>query len=194
MLGVFLWMAGASLGAVTMTQPGANPAGEELRDILPPVEEPYWTARRVGLAVMGGGLGAGLLGWAFVAWLRRNRPPPLPPDPVRVAMKALDALRGSAGEEMTSRDFAAAVGEVLRRYWEASRGVLATRQTTEEFLQGIEQHPAFGAEQRQRVSRFLGLCDRLKFGGEQAQAQTRRELIASVEEELREAQPAEERA
>ncbi len=66
---------------------------------------------------------------------------------------------------------------VVRRYYERSYGLRATRQTTEEFLRALTADPRFTDEERTSLSNFLSAADRIKFAG---QATTREEADAAT--------------
>lgn len=59
---------------------------------------------------------------------------------------------------------------VVRRYFERSHNLRATRQTTPEFLAGLAADPGFDEERRAVLSAFLGAADRIKFAGVEGSA------------------------
>lgn len=136
---------------------------DEFRDIAPPVEISWWTPRRQALAAVALALLLTLFGVGLRNWLRRVRPPAPPPDPLRVALEALERLKGTEGSALSARDFAAAVASVLRRFLEAKHGLAAPRQTSEEFLATAESSNRFAPPVRERLRQFLRQCDELKF-------------------------------
>lgn len=164
---------------------GAAPA-EELRDIAPPVDLPFWTGAKISLAL---GLGllllAGLL-LALLSWSRRVRPAPPLPDPRQIALRALFGLRGAADGDMEARDFAAAVAEVLRRFLEAKYAVAAPKQTTEEFLVSARKTGKFPPAEISRLRAFLTQCDVLKFAKGAATPADRHELLNIAESQVKE--------
>lgn len=177
--------AGTSgLPGIGAMAPGA--AGqEELRDIAPPVDVPFWNWKNIAIASMAGLLALALLIWGARKWILRTRPAPPPPDPVRVALKALDNLRGAEGERLSDRDFAAAVAEILRGFLEAKHGLNAPRQTTEEFLHSIQEAHRFGSNEIQLLRSFLGQCDLIKFAKGVAGTAARAELLLMAERTVR---------
>ena len=82
--------------------PGAQ-AQEELRDIAPPVDVPFWNWKNITVAALAGVVALATAIWGARKWMLRARPAPPPPDPVQVALKALDGLRGPAGERLSDR-------------------------------------------------------------------------------------------
>ncbi len=164
--------------------PGA-PAGEELRDIAPPLDVPFWnfeTRLLAGVAV----LALAVLVWSLVRrWQRRPRPLVAPPDPLSVALAALVRLDGEQGRTLSDRDFAAAVAEVLRRFMEARHQMAAPRQTTEEFLEMAERSNRFPQTVREQLHHFLRRCDELKFARADVTDTGRRGLRTLAEEMLR---------
>ena len=159
--------------------------GEELRDIAPPVDVPFWnveTRLMAGVAA----LALAVLVWSLVRrWQRRPRPPVAPPDPLKVALAALLRLDGEEGRTLADRDFAAAVAEVLRRFLEARHQLAAPRQTTEEFLEMAERSNRFPQTVREQLHHFLRRCDELKFARADATDTGRRGLLILAEEMLR---------
>jgi hypothetical protein len=177
--------AGTSgLPGIGAMAPGGQ-AQEELRDIAPPVDVPFWNWKTVTAAALAGlgSLAAAI--WTARRWMLRARPAPPPPDPVQVALKALDALRGVAGEKLSDRDFAAAAAEVLRGFLEAKHGLNAPRQTTEEFLSSVQKSHRFAENQLQLLRSFLGQCDMIKFAKGVAGSAARIELLLMAERTVR---------
>jgi hypothetical protein len=158
-----------------MSQPGG-----ELLDIAPPVEQPFWDARTLTLAIVGGLLLLCLIAWLIYRWRNRERPLPPPPDPFLVALKALDQLSSAAGLSLTPKEFAASVAGVIRRFLEGKHGLAAPRQTTEEFLEAIESSNRFALPVREQMRLFLGFCDQLKFARLEASEDARRDLLKSA--------------
>ena len=177
--------AGTSgLPGIGAMAPGGQ-AQEELRDIAPPVDVPFWNWKTVTAAALAGLGSLATAIWAVRRWLLRTRPAPPPPDPVQVALKALDALRGVAGEKLSDRDFAAAAAEILRGFLEAKYGLNAPRQTTEEFLSSVQKSHRFAENQLQLLRSFLGQCDMIKFAKGVAGSAARIELLLMAERTVR---------
>ena len=162
-----------------MPLPSTQPGGE-LLDVAPPVELPFWDARTLTIAIVGGLILLGLIAWLIHRWRNRKRPLPPPPDPFQTALKALDKLSSAVGMQLTPKEFAAAVAEVIRGFLEGKHGLAAPRQTTEEFLEAIERSNRFALPVREQMRLFLGYCDRLKFSRLDAPEDARRELLKSA--------------
>ena len=161
------------------------PQGDEFRDILPPVDVPFWTLENrlwVTLAAVFFGF---VLWRAFRKWQNRPRPPALPPDPLKVALAALFRLDGPEGKDLSDRDFAAAVAGVLRAFLEARHQLAAPRQTTEEFLEFAERSDRFSQGVREQLHQFLQKCDALKFAKADTTDSGRQGLRVLAEEMLR---------
>ncbi len=160
---------------------------EELRDILPPVDVPFWTLEtRLAAA----GIALVLLGCLWIAyrcWCNRPRPAVPLPDPLKVALAALVRLAGPEGDALSDRDFAAAVAEILRRFLEARHQMAAPRLTTEEFLEMAERSNRFPQKVRDQLQHFLRRCDEMKFAKVDTTAAGRHGLRVLAEEMLREA-------
>jgi hypothetical protein len=163
------------------------PQGDELRDILPPLDVPFWTFETRILVVTAASVLLVLIWAAFRRWQRRPRPPVAPPDPLKVALAALLRLDGAEGKALSDRDFAAAVAEVLRGFLEARHQLAAPRQTTEEFLELAERSNRFPQTVREQLHHFLRRCDELKFAKADTTDSGRQGLRVLAEEMLREA-------
>jgi hypothetical protein len=151
------------------------------------VEVPFWTGGRILVALLLAGASTVLLAYLFRFWQRRPRPMPEPPDPRQIALRALFQLRSAADGEMESRDFAAAVAEILRDFLEARYEVAAPKQTTEEFLETAQTSGKFPGPAIARLSSFLNQCDLLKFARGEASAAAKHELLNIAESQVREA-------
>jgi hypothetical protein len=88
---------------------------------------------------------------------------------------------------MESRDFAAAVAEILRLFLEAKYAVAAPKQTTEEFLVSAQTSGKFPPPELARLRTFLTQCDVLKFAKGSANAAARHELLNIAESQVKEA-------
>jgi HAMP domain-containing protein len=134
-------------------------ATEDIRDIRgPKFIVPAWLVPAL-LA------GAVLLAWgAYRAWrwLRRRQRPRVPL-PFEVALQRLEDIRPLM-QPPSAREFSTAVSDIVRRYIEQRFDVIATHQTTEEFLHDLlKSSNASLARHRALLSDFLHQCDLVKF-------------------------------
>ncbi len=83
---------------------------------------------------------------------------------------------------------------VVRRYFERSHHVRATRQTTPEFLALLMQDSAFPAERRETVAAFLSAADKIKFAGIRATPEEATAAITSVRKLIAPPPPAQDEA
>lgn len=172
----------AQVAPVSGGQSSSPPDG--IRDILPPVDIPYWTTgRSVGLVTLGLMMMALML-MGMVWGVRKMRPQIPPPSPTQIALEALRALKGSDATGLSTRDFAAKVADILRRFLEMAYGMDAPRQTTDEFLEAIKNSPRFADADRERLKEFLRQCDRCKFAGVEVEGDARRDLVGAAETQV----------
>jgi hypothetical protein len=134
---------------------------------VPPIEtlpeKPPWFRPFIPLfvAIVDLALGILLARW----WLRRSRPAPaVPPD--RWALRELEQLERSAPPADAPPDwYHTRLSEIVRRYLEERFACRASRQTTQEFLQDVQQRPELAEAQRQLLRDLLVRCDLAKFTG-----------------------------
>lgn len=142
----------------------------ELQDVAPPValERPrdwmWWglvAALLLILAVLGG---------AYWLWRRRQAVDPSAEQPAGkpahvLALAALTELsRSNLIDRGLIEEFHVRLSDILRGYVSWRFKVRAPHQTTEEFLAASLTTEGLNADQRDRVGRLLGVCDRVKFG------------------------------
>ncbi|MSR66734.1 MAG: hypothetical protein EXS24_05105 [Pedosphaera sp.] len=145
------------MNAALENQATATNATNDLRPAKTIVEIPgavsvfFWAA-----------LGAAILMAALLVYLRivRNRGAALPRSPHVIAREQLRRALGLTGD---SRLFCIAVSDIMRRYFESGLSLLATEQTTEEFLKSLDSSPWLKPEQKSSLNRFLAVCDLAKF-------------------------------
>jgi hypothetical protein len=148
------------------------------------VDIPYWTTGLlVGLVTLGLVIMV-LMVMGMVWGVRKMRPQIPPPSPTQIALEALRALKGSDATGLSTRDFAAKVADILRRFLEMAYGIDVTRQTTEEFLEAIKNSPRFAHADRERLREFLRQCDRCKFAGVEVEVDARRDLVGAAETQV----------
>lgn len=117
---------------LTATQTAGRSPGEELRDIHGPVpitgQPPYWAIGGTVAALLA------ILAALYLYWRKRRRPAPAPPSAWQTALAELAAAKSLQGQALLYMDKAS---EILRRYIEARFAIRSTRQTTGEFLAGL---------------------------------------------------------
>lgn len=157
-----------------MPQPTPAPI-HDIVDALPlPGVEPWvWIAA----AAVGCALVAGAVLFFFL-----RRPPPPAPTPRE---RALAALAEFGQSDLPLYDFAVGVSDVLREYIYEAFGILATRQTSIEFLEAVRANPAFTERERAALAGFLETADRIKYAREEGGGDARGQLLADATELVR---------
>lgn len=161
-VGVWMSLAAGSLAAAqTPGNPGSG--AEDIRDIRGPVEIPEpgglepWVLGAAAALVFALGI------WWLVRllWLREN---------TRILTAREEALAAleSAGEWMdpdTSREYAIAVSDTVRKFIETRFRLPSTRQTSEEFLRSLAEQRGYGLGiYTPTLADFMTYCDLGKFG------------------------------
>jgi hypothetical protein len=133
-------------------------AAEDIRDIRGPKAVP---SAELWLMELAGAAAATALAYAAWRWYRWVKIAPKTAS--EIALEQLEkALRLMQPD--TAREFSTAVSEIVRKYIEARFHVLASHQTTEEFLHGlVEPSDALLAGHQELLGDFLGHCDLAKF-------------------------------
>jgi hypothetical protein len=141
---------------------------QELRDVLPPEPVPPpppwwpwwlpWAALGLGVTVLG--LGGWLLGRRlFIDQV-------IPATPAEWALSELERLEQrdlpAAGQ---GQRYHALLSNLVRRYVERRFGLHAPRQTTAEFLRGLQALPELQSATRELLGDLLARCDLVKFAG-----------------------------
>jgi hypothetical protein len=143
----------------------AEEEGAGLFDYRAPIEVPIRSWRLVWILL--GVLAVGLLGWAFVKWLRRPRPEvvevkPLAPLDVRTR-EALDKLRS---ENLPARghvkDFYFRLSEILRGYLGERYGFEALECTSSELFDRLRKLHTPGLPEA-KLMRFVSESDMVKY-------------------------------
>ena len=136
-------------------------AEEDIRDIRGPKAVPgSWVLP----AVLAGVIVIAIC--AYAVWRRRHRETPRrSPTLSEQALQGLENTRPLM-RPATAREFGIAASEVIRNYIEKRFQVIATQQTTEEFLQTLLQSSNETlARHRSLLEVFLQQCDFVKFAG-----------------------------
>ena len=97
-------------------------------------------------------------------------------NPLNIALDSIRELEGRLGD-LEAREYSSAVSEIVRRYIEQACAIPAQEQTTEEFLQSIQNNPYFTEEIREPLAHFLGLCDMAKFAQRSVDLEQRKTLL-----------------
>lgn len=173
-------LAATCLSALVRAAPGASASapdiGDDIHDIRGPVFIlPWWAipAALTGLVLLA------LVGYAVYRWWQhRRRPRAL--EPFEIALERLEQLR-SLMEPPRAREFSTAASDIVRTYLELRFEVIATHQTTEEFLHDLLESPkASLVRHRALLSEFLHQCDLVKFAGLALTRQNMESLQASA--------------
>lgn len=146
-----------------------GPDDADTNDIrgVPPLETlpekaPWWRPFiPLFVAVVSLAVGILLARW----WLRRSRPAVVVP-PEQRALRELEQLERSAPPANAAPDwYHTRLSEIVRRYLEERFAFRASRQTTQEFLQDVQQRPELAEAQRHLLRDLLLRCDLAKFTG-----------------------------
>jgi hypothetical protein len=136
----------------------AAPLAEDIRDIRGPK---YLLPDWVLPALITGVVLLGLVLYRLWRWRRQRRTPVLLPH--EIALQRLDEIR-TLMRPAHAREFCIAISDVIRGYIEQRYHVIATRQTTEEFLHDLLQSANASLAQHQTLlGEFLHQCDFVKF-------------------------------
>ena len=145
---------------------------------LPP--SPFW--RWVFLLL---GLGAALAG--ALLWYRRCHKAAAeqemrksPEELAHAAMRALLAQNLHGKGEF--KEFYVGLTGIVRRYIEATTGVRAPEQTTEEFLRDVREREVFPRERAAQFGQFLEAADLVKYAAQEPGARQVEEAIAKAQE------------
>ena len=139
----------------------AQPQLPEIRDIAAPVDIFPWPLWMVLVAIFVLTLFLGLIAFGIVRYLRR-RPAGPPPSPRNIAMRELESLRSQV-PTLDPYVFSVKVSDVLRTFVEAQYGLMATHQTSPEFLASLAESREFSDKDRELLAQFLERCDLIKF-------------------------------
>jgi HAMP domain-containing protein len=144
-----------------LSAPALTESAEDIRDIRGPKAVP-------GSWLLPAALAAALVLalCAYAVWRRRHRTArPRTPTLSEQALQRLESTRPLM-RPATAREFGIAASEAIRDYIEKRFDVVATQQTTEEFLQTLLQSSNEAlARHRALLAEFLQQCDFVKFAG-----------------------------
>jgi hypothetical protein len=161
------------MGLIQRTLPGAVAYGllaaaaladtqEDIRDIRGPKALPIWSW--ILMALVAGAIITSV--FAAYAIHRRRRGAAHPA--LTLAEQTLRRLEEARRlmQPDTAREFGIVTSEVIRRYIEKRFDVMATQQTTQEFLQALLPGANEGlSHHRALLATFLEQCDLVKFAG-----------------------------
>ncbi|MDA3874775.1 MAG: DUF4381 family protein [Kiritimatiellae bacterium] len=154
------------------------------REDLPDFRGPEAIRRyRRNLWISLGALLALLLLGAVIAWRIARRPKPVPPPlpPHHVAARAMEALRESDIWQKPDVDACAVeLSFILRRYIEARFEIQAPEQTTEEFLETVEQSAPWSESEQAGLSQFFTVTDQIKYAAARPEREVLEDLLSAV--------------
>jgi hypothetical protein len=158
------------------------PSLANLEPMLPP--QPVPQAFRIAWLVAAGVVA--LLAIVVVAAIRWRRRRPIAArrqSPEEIAQAALAQL---LAEDLPGRglikEFYLRLTGIIRRYVEATTGIRAPEQTTEEFLRDMRARAVFPPDRSARLAEFLEAADLVKYAGQQPQGGQIDEAIARAQE------------
>jgi hypothetical protein len=165
----------ASAFTLLLTGSGLAAAAEDIRGIRGPKTVPgSWASPEVLAAATFALL---CIAYGCWYWLRRAT---RPPSPSESALRRLDSTRALMNPH-TAQAFGVSASEAIRDYIEKRFDVVATRQTTEEFLHALLQNSNEGlARHRASLAQFLQQCDWVKFTGDSLAVNDMESLLQSA--------------
>ncbi len=153
-----------------------------IRDII---RDSYWSKNQNWLIPT---ILVGTLLLIYIVYRICKRPPAPPPSPYELAQKRLNEVR----QEMVNLDdkkFSSRLSLALRQYIEASFGLRAPEQTTEEFLKAAQSDHKISESALQSLEAFLKLCDLAKFAQHQLQIDDKNKLWDTAQQFIEESEP-----
>ncbi len=149
---------------------------------------------RIGLMTLLGWFGLGILLCAIalfllVYWLKRRpgKPGPVIPQrsPLEIALERLEELE-IRGDDLEPDPFVVEVSDIVRFYLENSLAIPALEQTSEEFLQALNERSDLPKVLDEYMPQFLEQCDRVKFARQLLAHEQRETLLTTAGSVVRE--------
>jgi uncharacterized protein DUF4381 len=160
-VGSLSWRGARAAAMIASVPAAALAAAEDIRDIRgPKFVLPAWVLPALVAALVLLALG----GYWLWRW-RRGRRRARVLLPFEVALQRLEDIRALM-LPARAREFCIAISDIIRGYIEQRFAIIATHQTTEEFLRDLlESSNTALARHRTLLSEFLHQCDLAKFAG-----------------------------
>jgi hypothetical protein len=160
-VGSLVWRGARAAGMIASVPAAAFAAAEDIRDIRgPKFILPAWVLPALAAAVVLLALG----GYWLWRWQRSRRRARILL-PFELALQRLEDIRALM-LPARAREFCIAISDIIRGYIEQRFDIVATHQTTEEFLRDLlESSNTALARHRTLLSEFLHQCDLAKFAG-----------------------------
>jgi hypothetical protein len=158
------------------------PSLSNLEPMVPPQPVPR-VFRTTWLVAVGAAV---LLAIAVIAAIRWRKWRPIEErrqTPEEIAREALARLLAeNLPERGLIKEFYLRLTGIVRQYVEATTGIRAPEQTTEEFLRDMRAREAFPPDRSTRLAEFLEAADLVKYAGQQPQGGQLDEAIARAHE------------
>ncbi len=156
---------------LTLAQMPTPPEFRPPAGLLPEVNTPWWLYAACTAAL--------LLIAALAWWLSRRRPSAIPaPTPADQARSSISRLRQDGGL-LPPDDFASAICDTVRAFFEAEFSLRATRQTSQEFLAGVVSNHNIPGRIHAPLAEFLEAVDVVRYGPPHT-SNLDRELLATA--------------
>jgi hypothetical protein len=166
----------SELGETTPNLADLSPMVQPLP--LPP--SPLWLWLLGALGVCAAAVGGILVARRYRKHVEEQAKPPTPEELAHQAMRALlsENLHGK-GE---FKEFYVRLTGIVRRYIEATTGVRAPEETTEEFLRDVRQRQVFPHDRAVNLGRFLEAADLVKYAAQKPGERQIEEAISRAQE------------
>ncbi len=175
------------LAIVATTTLPALPPGEEIYGLADPVSIPYpylEVALRIGFWVV-----LAIIIWKLGGWFfseRRERKKLPPPDPMKVAIRAIDRLRQSPIiEEGKMKEVCERLALILKVFLKDKFNLgIGAASTTNELIESLQRNRTSNSAVR-RTTELFEICDQIKFAkGSLGENQSLLQLIDNFEDLL----------